>query len=395
MTIRIEAARPAPFLSVVIPCLNEANSVGDCVRQALAAIERLTMPGEVVVADNGSTDGSPEIAAAAGARVVHCSRRGYGHAICAGVNAARGEWLAMGDADGSYKFDEVDRFVPLLRDGADLVMGNRFRGGIEQGAMPWKSRYLGTPVLTWILNRLFQTRIGDSQCGLRAFARAAFDKMRLHGGGMELASEMLVKAARLGLRIEEVPVSLLRDKRNRRPHLRPWRDGWRHLKLLLMYSPLALFFAPGMFLAVLGAVLVAGLAAGPVRIGPVRFDVHWLVVGLLSLLVGVQVIQFGVAARLYAVRRLLPEHDRLLEWLRRRARVEHGLTLGGLMLLAGLAIDLAILWEWVANNFGELSRVRLALLATALMAAGVQWIAFSFLMAILADEPRDPPGDEG
>ena len=382
------------FVSVVIPCLNEAKSIAECVRQAQSALARIGAQGEVVVADNGSHDGSPKLAADAGARVVGCSRRGYGNAIMAGVAAARGDWLVMGDADGSYNFDELDRLLPKLAAGADLVMGNRFAGGIEPGAMPWKNRYLGTPVLTWTLNRLFHTRVGDGQCGLRAFTRAAFDRMRLHCGGMEFASEMIIKAARLGMRIDEAPVSLARDKRDRRPHLRPWRDGWRHLKLLLMYSPLALFLAPGGALTLVGALLVAVLATGPVSIGPARLDVHWLAVGLLSLLVGIQMVQFGVVARFYTATHLLPERDPLLDWLRRTCRLEHALAAGGLMILAGLAVDALILREWIASEFGALERVRPALLATALMAAGVQWISFAFLMGILADGATAGRADE-
>lgn len=391
MANRFDAATATPLVSVVLPCLNEAKTVGDCVRQALGAMRRLAIAGEVVVVDNGSSDGSTAAAAAAGARVVPCGQRGYGRAIIAGVQAARGEWIVMGDADGSYNFDEVERFLPPLAAGADLVMGNRFQGRIEPGAMPWKNRYLGTPLLTCVLNLLFRARVGDSQCGLRGFTRAAFERLRLDSAGMEFASEMLVKAARQGLRIVETPVSLERDKRDRGPHLRPWRDGWRHLKLLLMYSPLAVFLLPGLLLSLAGAILVVGLAGGPVHVGPARFDIHWLVAGLLALLVGLQTMQFGAAARLYTVKHRVHEHDRLLAWLLGKCRVEYGLLAGSAMFLAGLAIDVDILWGWIASGFGALDRVRAALLATALLAVGIQTIAFSFLMAILADSPAAEP----
>ncbi|MEX0711347.1 MAG: glycosyltransferase family 2 protein, partial [Pirellulales bacterium] len=244
--------KAVPVVSVVMPCLNEERTVGLCVQAALASLARLGIPGEVLVSDNGSTDRSVDIACEAGARVVHCHHLGYGHAVRFGVEQSGGQFVVMGDADGSYDFESIGPFVGRLQDGAHLVMGNRFQGGIRPGAMPWKNRYIGNPALTWLLNALFGTRIGDAHCGLRGFTRGAFERMRLESAGMELASEMVLKAARIGLTVQEVPTVLSPDGRGRRPHLRPWRDGWRHVKLLLMFSPLHLFLLPAVMLLLAG-----------------------------------------------------------------------------------------------------------------------------------------------
>ncbi len=381
-----------PTVSVVIPCLDEERTIGQCVQMAHRGIAELAVPGEVVVCDNGSSDGSRAAASAAGATVVDCPVRGYGSAVIAGARAARGRWIVMGDADASYDFTKLAPFAEALSGGADLVMGNRFAGGILPGAMPWKNRFLGNPVLTWILNRLFHIRIGDAHCGLRAFTRDAFDRMRLESQGMELASEIVAKAARLKLKIAEVPVVLAPDGRGRRPHLRPWRDGWRHLKWLLLFSPAYLFLLPGLLLAGFGGLLLLSQVAGPVDWRGWRMDVHWMALGLAAFLVGFSLVQFGVAARVFTSVHRFPHADPLFDWLRRRLRVEHGLVAGGLLFAAGFALDGWILAEWVANGYGELHRLRQALFATALLAVGVE-IAFGALLADLICE-RPPPRDD-
>jgi len=382
----IKAKKPTPaklpVVSVVIPCLNEEHTVGACVANAIAAIEQLGMPGEVVVCDNGSTDDSRRIAEQAGARVVTCAERGYGNAIRTAIAAARGEMIVMADADGSHDLSSLEEFVRPLQHGADLVIGNRFVGGIEAGAMPWLNRCVGNPGLTWLINRLFHTGVGDTQCGLRAFTRTTAKELALNSSGMELASEMLVKAAKRGFHIQEVPTKMFRDGRDRAPHLLPGRDGWRHLKFLLMFSPLHLFLIPGFVLAIAGLALTLLPAWGMFRVGEFYLDIHWMVLGVLLLLIGIQVVQFGVIARLYTVTHRFPEPDRALDRLRRHFSLERGLIAGGLLFGIGLVIDVWIAWEWVRPG-PPLMEVRPALLATAAMTVGTQTAFFSFLYAIV------------
>ncbi len=373
-----------PLVSVVMPCLNEDRTVGECVRKALSAIAELDVPGEVVVSDNGSTDQSVVEAERAGARVVHCDQRGYGNALRFGIQLTLGDLIVMGDADGSYDFNGIARFIHPLQEGADLVMGNRFLGGIRPGAMPWKNRYIGNPVLTGILNLFFHTGIGDAHCGLRAISRNAYERLHLECSGMEFASEMVVKAAKRELRIVEVPTTLDPDGRNRAPHLAPWRDGWRHLKFLLMFSPLHLFLIPGVVLAVIGLLLLLLPVEGVWRIAGLRFDVHWMVLGVFVLTVGVQIVQFGIVAKLYTVVHRFREHDPTLEWLRSRFRCEYGVLLGIALFVIGFGIDSWVLWSWIGVRFGPLEQVRPALVATALMVVGVQFFFFSFLVAIIS-----------
>lgn len=380
-----------PRVSVVMPCLDEARTVAVCVKKALAALEKMGVSGEVVVSDNGSRDDSARLAAESGARVVRCSQRGYGNAIRHGVRHCRGELVIMGDADDSYDFSAIEPFVRELERGAEFVMGNRFRGGIRRGAMPWKNRYIGNPFFSWLLRFLFRSKVGDSQCGLRGFTRSAFERMRLESDGMEFATEMVVKAAKARLPTSEVATPLYPDGRGRAPHLSPLRDGWRVLKSLLMFSPLHLFLLPGAFIAALGLLFLLLPAWGPFRMAGFRIDIHWMAAGALFLLLGLQIIQFGVAARFYTITHRFAERDRLLDWLRRRLRVEHGLLVGGAALLVGLAMDASILLDWVRADFGLLERIRPALIATTLVVGGAQIVFFSFLMGIL--EPKPPLPD--
>ncbi|HWX38466.1 MAG TPA: glycosyltransferase family 2 protein, partial [Candidatus Sulfotelmatobacter sp.] len=280
-------------LSVVMPCLDEAATVGVCVQKAMVAMERHGIRGEVIVADNGSADGSQQIAREFGARVVPVERRGYGSALLSGIAAARGEFVLMGDADDTYDFSQLDEFLAKLREGFDLVMGNRFQGKILPGAMPPLHRYLGNPVLTGLGRLFFRSPVGDFHCGLRAFRKDAIDRLGLRTLGMEFASEMVVKASAFGLRVTEIPTTLAPDRRDRPPHLRTWRDGWRHLRFLLLYSPRWLFLYPGIVSFTLGVVLSVILLPGPRRIGNVVFDVHTLLFAAMAVLIGFQSVVFA------------------------------------------------------------------------------------------------------
>jgi len=297
---RVDPTLPVE-VSVVIPCLNEANSLAFCVDKAVSSFRASGLTGEVIVADNGSTDGSVQIAEEHGARVVHVPKRGYGAALSAGIAAARGPFIIMGDADDSYDFTEVPRFVEKLREGYDLVLGNRFRGGIKPGAMPPSHRYFGNPGLTALLNTLFHTRIGDGNCGMRGFTRLLYDRLDLRSTGMEFALEMIIKAAQIGARIAEIPIILWPDKRGRPPHLRSFRDGWRSLRFMLLYAPNWLFLLPGATLVVAGLSLVFWLLPGPRQISPhVTLDLHTMIFGVIFTLIGVQTLSIGAFAKLFS-----------------------------------------------------------------------------------------------
>ena len=288
-------------VSVVIPCLNEANSIGYCVEKAIAALQAAGLRGEVVVSDNGSTDGSIELAEKLGARVVRAEQKGYGAALQAGIRASRGQFIVMGDADDSYDFTEVPRFVEARRKGFDVVMGNRFKGEIKPGAMPWHHKYIGNPILSGALKLLFHANIGDSHCGMRGFTRAVFDKMDLRSTGMEFASEFVIKATQLGAKITEIPITLWKDKRGRRPHLRSFRDGWRHLRFMLLYAPNWLFLLPGALLVAAGLFLVCWLLPGPRRISArVVLDVHTMIFGVIFTLLGAQILSIGAFAKVFS-----------------------------------------------------------------------------------------------
>lgn len=384
------APAAAPDVSVIIPCLDEAATVGTCVRKALAAMEAAGLAGEVVVVDNGSTDRSAEEAARAGARVVREERRGYGAALQAGFAAARGRRLVMGDADDTYDFGQVPAFAASLGEGNDLVVGDRIHGRIEPGAMPWHHRYVGVPALSMILNVLFGARIGDAHCGMRALTRDAYARLGLTTTGMEFASEMLIRAARLRLRVAQIPITLHRGGRPGRPHLRSFRDGWRHLKMMFMLSPTHLFLVPGGVLFAAGAALLAALAPGPLRIGPAVLDYHLMFVGSLLSVLGLNVATIGLFARIYALVEGIEEEDPLLRRLFRHFNLERGLLAGAAAFLAGLAIDAAILVEWLRKgfSFGGEVRVRPAILGLTLMVLGGQVFFASFFFSILGTERR-------
>ena len=373
-------------LTVVLPCLNEAETLAVCIRKAKASIAGLGIDGEVVIADNGSTDGSQDIARAEGARVVDVPIRGYGAALTAGIAAAKGEFVIMGDADDSYDLSNLGPFVEALRGGADLVMGNRFAGGIEPGAMPALHRYLGNPVLTAIGRILFRSPVKDFHCGLRGFRREAILDLDLRTTGMEFASEMVVKATLNKLNIVEVPTTLSPDGRSRAPHLRTWRDGWRHLRFLLLYSPRWLFLYPGMVLFLVGIVLGGVLLTGPIQVGEHALDVSALVYCMASVLIGFQAILFAAFSRAFVANEGLMPPSLGMQKAFKVLNLERGLIIGLLLLIVGVALATYGFIHWGSSDFGALDArdaIRLAVPAATLSVLGVETIMGSFFLSVL------------
>jgi glycosyltransferase involved in cell wall biosynthesis len=369
-----------------MPCLNEAETLEACICAAAAWLSSAGCSGEIVVADNGSTDGSIEIAERCGARVVHVPIRGYGAALYFGSRAARGHYVIMGDSDESYDFSNLSPFVERLRAGDDLVMGNRFRGGIERGAMPLKNRYFGNPLLSALGRLFFRAPIGDFYCGLRGFSKEAFARMDLRTTGMEFASEMVIKATLLGMRISEVPTTLKPDGRSRRPHLRPWRDGWRGLRYMLLCSPRWLFLYPGALAMLVGIVVGGWLFIAPRRIGHATLDVHTLLYSGVFVLLGYQAILFAVFSRLYASQHGLLPRSPQLERAFRHVTLETGLLVGGALVVAGVGLSLIEVTRWGAGGFGPLNieaTMRVVTLAAVSLTLGVQTIFASFFLSVL------------
>jgi len=377
-------------LTILMPCLNEAETISTCVTKAKSFLARAGIAGEVLIADNGSSDGSVALAQRDGARVIAVAERGYGAALRAGVAAARGRFVVMGDADDSYDFSGLDPFIAKLRGGCDLVMGNRFAGGIAPGAMPFLHRYLGNPVLSFIGRTFFRAKIGDFHCGLRGFRRDAILGLGLRTSGMELASEMVVRAAIVNLTIAEVPTTLAVDGRSRPPHLRTWHDGWRHLRFLLMFSPRWLFLYPGLALIALGVFGVAMLFPGPLMISPdFGFDDHTFLVSAIAVLVGVQVVAFGIIARHFAAAHELLPRSRSLATLLSVISLERGLLIAAGIVCAGVAGVVWSLWQWALVDFGPLTApvvMRVLTFALVLIAIGVQQ-AFTFFLLGVIDMP--------
>ena len=373
-------------LSILMPCLNEAETLATCIRKAQQALEDLGVAGEIIVADNGSTDGSPEIAANLGARVIHVPEKGYGSALLGGIKAARGKYIIMGDADDSYDFTKLGPFLDNLRAGYDLVMGNRFKGGIAPQAMPALHRYLGNPVLTGIGRLFLHSSGGYFHCGLRGFSKAAIQRLDLRTTGMEFASETVVKASLHGLRITEVPTTLSIHGRSRPPHLRSWRDGWRHLRFLLLYSPRWLFLYPGLFLMVIGALVSGWLLVGPRVVDGITFDVHTLLYAAMAIIIGYQTVIFAIFTKVFAITEgLLPEDPRLATMFR-HIKLEIGIIAGTLLLVAGIGLSVYALSFWSSTSFGPLDpsrTLRLVIPAATLMTIGLQTVLSSFFLSIL------------
>jgi glycosyltransferase involved in cell wall biosynthesis len=388
-------------LTILMPCLNEAETIARCIEKAKLGIQRAGVPGEILIADNGSTDGSQAIAEKLGARVVAVKAKGYGNALRGGIEAARGEWILMGDADDSYDFSEADRFVEKFKNGDELIMGCRLPvggGTIMPGAMPWKNRWIGNPVLTTIGRVFFKCPAHDFHSGLRGFTKSAYYKMELQTTGMEFASEMAIKGTLKKLKISEVPITLRKDGRSRPPHLKPWRDGWRHLRFMLLFSPRWLFLMPGLLLSTLGFAFAAALSFNDIKIGDVVLNVGTLVVACMTIIVGFQLVTFAFFTKVFAIAEGLLPDDPKLSRLFKVFTLEKGLVFGLLVLLVGTALLARSIWIWHSANFGILpsmeDNLRRLIPATTLIVLGIQVIFSSFFMSALGlkTTTRKPPG---
>jgi glycosyltransferase involved in cell wall biosynthesis len=373
-------------VSILMPCLNEAETIGRCVDRARESIARLNIRAEILVADNGSTDGSQQIALAHGARVVTVDEPGYGAAIRGGVAASSGRYIIMGDADESYDFAEIPPILERLRVGDDLVMGNRFAGGIEKGAMPWSHRWIGNPVLSMTGRIFFASHVRDFHCGLRGFSVDAFRRMRLNTTGMEFASEIVVKASLASMKVSEVPITLHKDGRSRSPHLRTWRDGWRHLRFLLLFCPRWLFVIPGVALMLLGSLMTLWLLGGTRYVGSVGLDIHTMLVSGVFALIGYELMLFGAFIKVFGMRAGFLPSSRRTDSFFRVATLEKGLLFGGALTLTGLALVFVAVVSWGRSGYGVLdtqASMRPLIVAVLLIAGGVQTIFASFVLSML------------
>jgi glycosyltransferase involved in cell wall biosynthesis len=374
-------------VSYVLPCLNESATIGNCISQACQAIYELGLPGEIIVADNGSTDNSREIACNMGAKVIDVPIHGYGAAIIFGCRAAAGQYIVIADSDASYNLVESIAMVRQLQSGADLVMGTRLKGDIQPGAMPWKNRYIGNPILTGILNFLFHSGLSDAHSGMRAFTRSAFDQMDLRCAGMEFASEMVVKASLLDLRRGEIPISYLPDGRNHKSHLRPWRDGWRHLRFLLLYSPRWVFLVPGLVLFWVGLLLNTILVLTPepaiFSLGRVFFGTHWTIPSTLAAALGLQAIYLGIITLKYSIQNGLYPPPNWFNRISRGFSLELILALGLLFSLVGLYLEMTIFIHWIKSGFGALAEIRKAMYGFMWILLGAESIFNSFVLGLL------------
>lgn len=379
----------APLVSAIIPCLNEERTLAICIRKAQAAFARRGIKGEIVVGDNGSTDKSVEIAEALGARVVHQPIKGYGAAISAAVAAAKGRYLIMADADDSYDWSQLDDFIDALEDGAELVMGNRFLGGIEPGAMPPLHRYLGNPVLSAVARWLHRSPIRDFHCGMRGFTRDAFQKMGARSPGMEFASEMVINAHRADLDIREVPIKLYPDKRGRPPHLRSFRDGWRHLRLIIAHAPDTLYLIPGLTLLAVGILGLGALSTGPIEINGQYFGIHFVALSAMATLIGLSAILLGMLAKVAIAIYHPVQRGRIVPWLKRGRPLEWLVGSGSVLAVAGFGADLLLALKWLFVGGPMEESVHLSFVITTACVAGAFMVLSGFVLKLLLDNLDD------
>ncbi|MBU1193830.1 MAG: glycosyltransferase family 2 protein [Proteobacteria bacterium] len=371
-----------PEVSAIIPCLNEEATLAICIKKAQKAFEELGISGEVVIGDNGSTDKSIEIANKLGARVVPQKIKGYGAAIQAAANAAKGKYLIMADADDSYDWSNIAPFINELDKGYDFVIGNRFEGGIQKGAMPFLHRYLGNPILSKISSIFYRVKIRDFHCGMRAFTKEAYSKMNLQTEGMEFATEMVVRAAQEKLKIKEVPIKLFPDKRNRKPHLRTFRDGWRHLRFIMTYAPNYLYLAPGVSIFIIGMLLQALLVTGPLKVGGFYLGSHFLALGLLLTLTGINIITQGLIAKVILFNQTKQMENTIVRLIQSKFSLERGIIIGCFVLATGLMIDGSLLLTWLGSNIAMDSSIHLAFVGSGLIVLGINIIFSSFLLGM-------------
>ncbi|MCK4829745.1 glycosyltransferase family 2 protein, partial [bacterium] len=372
-------------VSIVIPCLNEEKTLGKCIEAARLGIKKAGITGEIILSDNGSTDESLKIAHESGARVVECNKKGYGNALRAGFTAASGEWIFMGDSDLSYDFSELPIFMEKIKENYDLVMGTRFRGKIQKGAMPFLNRYIGNPILSFILRVFFKTRISDVHCGLRAFRTDALKKMNLRTTGMELASEIVIKSSLKGLKITEVPVTLHPDERGRPPHLKPFRDGWRHLRYMLLMAPNWLFIFPGSIMSLIGILIIGILLPAPLTIGKVTFDVHSMLLGMVLVLLGVYFIFIGLFVKVFTYVENLSIDSTGFNKTLTKFKLEHGLLATSFLIAIGLIGNILFLIHWKEKGFGDLNvqiEMRAAILYTTFLLVGLEGFFASFFLSM-------------
>jgi glycosyltransferase involved in cell wall biosynthesis len=393
------AEADVPELTIVMPCLNEEETLAVCIKKARAGLAAAGVRGEILIADNGSKDKSVQIAEAGGARVVHVKEKGYGSALRGGIEAARAPWIIMGDADDSYDFSRIEGFVQKFREGYELVMGCRLPiggGTVSPGAMPWKNRWIGNPTLSFIGRLFFHSPAQDFHCGLRGFTKAAYQKMELKTTGMEFASEMVISSTLKSLRIAEVPITLHKDGRSRPPHLKPWRDGWRHLRFMLIFSPRWLFLMPGLLLAFVGAIASAILAVGPLHVGKVSLDSGTLAISCMVVIIGIQLVAFAFFTKVFAIGEGLLPQDQKFSRLFKYFSLERGIVFGLAVLLFGFGWLCYAFWVWGQAGYGPLpygENMRRLIPAVTLIVAGIQTVFSSFFMSVLGlkTSTRRPP----
>jgi len=373
-----------PEVSVVLPCLNEGVTMGECIKNIKNIFKKENINGEIIVSDNGSTDNSVEIAKSLNVKVVYQQLKGYGAAYIKGINGARGKFIIMADSDATYNFLEIPLFLKPLKEGYDFVIGNRFKGRIKKGAMPWAHRYIGNPFLSGLVNLFFKTNLSDVHCGFRAFTKEAFEKMNLKTTGMEFASEMVVSASKNRLKICEVPISY--NKRKGKSKLKSFSDGWRHLRFILMYSPTYLFLVPGLFLFLVGLIGITVLKQGPLSITGFNIDIHFMLLGSLLTLLGYQIINLGLCARTYAITIGFEKHDKLIDFIAKYISLERGVIIGIGVFLIGFLISLKILFSWVHGSFSSMNEIRNIIFSMTILIVGVQTIFSSFFLSMLLVE---------